>query len=164
MTEGALSGRRQPFVISFSGQYCCGALSSRKISMSLGLSAQRGLHEAYTTIHNAPVRHLALCNILRVYAIEWRFTSEKLTSKAPSMSKFWTYSSASSVKEVSLMSCLGHVSRLPHFDWGVLMTAGWMFLGQESRLQRQVQVTLTIISVDTLDKNPTLKFIELKAQ
>ena len=75
--------------------------------MSLGFSGQRGLHEVYTTIHDAPVRCLALCNILRVYATHWRSIVKAIYFKSAFSVKFWTYHSASSFKQAATVFLFG---------------------------------------------------------
>ena len=69
--------------------------------MSLGFSAQRGLHEVYAASHNASVKRLASNDVLRVYAIGWRTTLEAIDLESAISVKFWAYRSASSFKEAA---------------------------------------------------------------
>ena len=44
--------------------------------MLLGFYGQRGLHEVYTTFHDASVKRLVSNGIARIYTSEWRSTIE----------------------------------------------------------------------------------------
>ena len=116
--------RRRPakstpaFTIPFSEQDCCNALSSRPSSTSLRCSGQRGLHEVYTASHDASVERLVSYDILRVYTSSWRSTIELNCFKSAFSVKSWAYCSASSLKEVAIVSCLGPFLALSRVNWG----------------------------------------------
>ena len=86
--------------------------------MSLGFPGQRGLHEVYTTGHDASVKRPTSYDILRVYVAHWRFILEARHSKGAFSVKGWAYCPASSVKEAATFSCLGPFFRLLRINCG----------------------------------------------
>ena len=52
-------------------------------------SGQRGLHEVYTTSHDASVKRLASYDILLVYASDWHFIIETIHVKSAFSEKVW---------------------------------------------------------------------------
>ena len=86
--------------------------------MSLGMTGQRGLHEVYTALHAASLKHFTSCDILQVYASNRCSIIEAIYFESAFSVNFWACISASSLIEVATFSCLESFFTSSRIHWG----------------------------------------------